>query len=219
MMYLPGTSFMCGAAYLYPGGVCLKPAASDRCAEQNPGQQPGLDVCREPKVGSQKNLRKGRPVSTQHPSGSDAELVDVIRTPEHMTNRLRTVARIALASGLAGAGISHLSWARTSFRAQVPGWVPGDADTIVLLSGVVEIALGASLAVVRSKRMGWLVGAFFVAVFPGNISQLVNHKDAFGLDSDTRRALRLLFQPVLVVWALWSTAEAPTATEIRTPGP
>lgn len=119
---------------------------------------------------------------------------------------LRTVARYALAAFLIAAGIGHLSWARTSFRAQVPGWVPGDADTIVLVSGVVEIALGTSLAVTKSKWVGWTVGAFFVAVFPGNISQYINRVDAFGLDSDTRRAVRLIFQPILVAWAIWSTA-------------
>jgi uncharacterized membrane protein len=141
------------------------------------------------------------------PGTSNAVRFEVAQDPEHPNHRLRTIARYALAAVLTGAGISHLSWARTSFRAQVPGWVPGDTDTIVLLSGAVEIALGTSLAVVRSKRMGWLVGAFFVAVFPGNVAQLVGQKDAFGLDSDTRRAVRLLFQPVLVGWALWSTAK------------
>ncbi len=119
----------------------------------------------------------------------------------------RNVARYALAAALVGAGVSHLSWAKTAFRAQVPGWVPGDIDTIVLVSGVVEIALGTLLAVVRSKRMGWVVGAFFVAVFPGNIAQLMHHRNAFGLDTDTRRVVRLFFQPVLVAWAVWSTAE------------
>ncbi len=80
-------------------------------------------------------------------------------------------------------------------------------NTVVLLSGVVEIGLGTALAAVRSKRMGWLVGGFFVAVFPGNISQYVNHTNAFGLDTDVRRAVRLIFQPALVAWAIWSTAD------------
>jgi uncharacterized membrane protein len=125
-----------------------------------------------------------------------------------MSRRVRLVARLVLAVLLAGAGIAHLSWARTSFRAQVPGWMPGDVDTIVVLSGIVEIALGVSLAFVKSKRMGWVVGAFFVAVFPGNIAQFLDQKDAFGLNSDASRAVRLLVQPVLVAWALWSTSEA-----------
>jgi uncharacterized membrane protein len=120
---------------------------------------------------------------------------------------LRTVARYVLAAFLVAAGIAHLAWARTTFRAQVPEWVPGDPDFIVLLSGVVEIALGISLAIIRSKWMGWIVGAFFIAVFPGNIHQYVNHINAFGLDSDTSRAVRLAFQPILVAWAIWSTAD------------
>ena len=135
------------------------------------------------------------------------------RTPmnEHRAtnpiDRVRGVARYALAALLVFAGLSHLLWARTSFRAQVPGWVPGEVDSVVLISGALEIALGIALLLVRSRWTGWIVGAFFLAVFPGNISQFVEHKDAFGLDSDTRRGIRLLFQPVLVGWAIWSTAE------------
>ena len=50
-----------------------------------------------------------------------------------------------------------------------------------------------------------MVAAFFVAIFPGNVAQYLNHADAFGLDTDTKRFVRLFFQPVLVAWALWST--------------
>lgn len=122
-------------------------------------------------------------------------------------HKLQTVARCVLGVFLIGAGISHLSWARNSFQAQVPDWVPVDPDAVVLLSGVAEIGLGLALLGVRSKWTGWVVGAFFVAVFPGNISQFVHHRNAFGLNTDTRRAVRLLFQPVLVAWAVWSTSE------------
>jgi uncharacterized membrane protein len=54
-------------------------------------------------------------------------------------------------------------------------------------------------------QVGWVVAAFFVAVFWGNISQYVNHVDALGLDSDRARLIRLFFQPLLVMWALGST--------------
>ena len=123
--------------------------------------------------------------------------------------RLRGVGRIALAALLITAGIGHLTWARSSFRAQVPKWVPLDVDTVVVLSGFVEIALGVALLGPRSRRkqVGLVVAGFFIAVFPGNISQLVTHTDAFGLDTDTKRAIRLLFQPLLVWWAIWSTRE------------
>jgi uncharacterized membrane protein len=89
----------------------------------------------------------------------------------------------------------------------VPDWVPLDADLVVVLSGLVEIALGIALvALVRHRVLvGWVAAAFFVAIFPGNISQFVDGDDAFGLESDTARAVRLVFQPLLVVWALWST--------------
>ena len=123
------------------------------------------------------------------------------------TGTARTVARVLLGVALAYAGVAHLTFSRDSFLAQVPDWVPLGADAVVVLSGIVEIALGASLLFLRRHRtlVGWVVAAFFVAVFPGNISQFVDGDAAFGLDSDLARGVRLLFQPLLVVWALWCT--------------
>lgn len=121
---------------------------------------------------------------------------------------VRTLGRLALGAFLATAGTAHLTSARQEFRAQVPPWIPLDADAVVVVSGIVEIALGAALLVTPRRYrplVGWVAAAFFVAIFPGNISQYVTGTDAFGLDSDTARAVRLLFQPVLVLWALWST--------------
>jgi uncharacterized membrane protein len=119
----------------------------------------------------------------------------------------RTVGRIGLGAVLLFAGISHLTVAREEFRAQVPEWLPLDEDFVVLASGAVEIAIGGALVALPKQRVavGLIAAAFFVAIFPGNISQLVTRTDAFGLNSDSSRAIRLLFQPVLVLWALWST--------------
>jgi len=119
----------------------------------------------------------------------------------------RTIARILLGATLLFAGTSHLTFAREAFRAQVPTWLPLDVDFVVVASGIVEIVLGLALIVLYRYRVwvGWLVAAFFVAIFPGNISQLVTHTDSFGLNTDAARAVRLVFQPLLVVWALWST--------------
>jgi uncharacterized membrane protein len=119
----------------------------------------------------------------------------------------RTIARILLGAALLFAGISHLSTARETFVAQVPAWVPLDADFVVVASGVVEIILGLALIVLPRHKaiVGLVVALFFIAIFPGNISQLVTHTDAFGLDNDAARIIRLFFQPILVVWALWST--------------
>jgi uncharacterized membrane protein len=92
------------------------------------------------------------------------------------------------------------------FQAQVPTWLPFSPDFVVLASGVVEISLGLALiSLQRRREVGIATALFFIAIFPGNISQFVNHIDAFGLDSDRARAIRLLFQPLLVIWALWST--------------
>jgi uncharacterized membrane protein len=124
-----------------------------------------------------------------------------------MTSPARTAGRIALGSALLFAGTSHLTFAREEFAAQVPPWIPVDTDAVVVGSGLVELALGGALVALPKQRVavGWVVAAFFVAIFPGNISQLVTRTDAFGLDSDRARAVRLVFQPLLVVWALWST--------------
>jgi uncharacterized membrane protein len=123
------------------------------------------------------------------------------------TSTAQNIGRWALGGMLIVAGTSHLTWNRKAFLAQVPTWIPMDADTVVLASGVVEILLGLSLLILRKRRVavGWIVAAFFVAIFPGNISQLMTHTDSFGLDTDAKRAGRLVFQPLLVVWSLWST--------------
>jgi len=120
--------------------------------------------------------------------------------------RSQNVARLVLGGIMTFAGISHLTTAREEFRAQVPAWMPIDDDLVVVGSGVIEIALGASmLALPRHRRItGLALAAFFVAIFPGNIAQYVEGTDAFGLDTDTKRLIRLLGQPVLVVAALWA---------------
>jgi uncharacterized membrane protein len=119
----------------------------------------------------------------------------------------RRVSQVALGAFLLSAGVSHLTVSRLEFQAQVPTWLPLDPDFVVISSGIVEILLGLALITLWRfrKRVGLVVALFFVAIFPGNINQFVNGIDAFGLNSDSARAVRLLFQPVLVLWALWST--------------
>jgi len=122
-------------------------------------------------------------------------------------SRTQTAFRLLLGAALVLAGLSHLSSSRSEFLAQVPDWLPVDADLVVVVSGIVEILIGAALLVAVKYRVivGLVAAAFFVAIFPGNVAQLMQGTDAFGLNSDTSRAVRLLFQPVLVGWALWST--------------
>jgi uncharacterized membrane protein len=120
----------------------------------------------------------------------------------------RTVARWGLGAALIVAGTGHLTVQREEFQAQVPSWFPADEDAVVVASGIVEILLGTAL-IAAGRRQAPMVGVvaagFFVVIFPGNIAQFVEHVDAFGLDTDAKRFARLFFQPLLVVWALWST--------------
>ena len=124
---------------------------------------------------------------------------------------IKSLAQIALGAFLLSAGISHLDSNRTEFLAQVPTWLPLNADFVVVASGLVEITLGTLLittALVFKKyrrQVGLITGLFFILIFPGNINQYVNQIDAFGLDTDTKRLIRLFFQPPLVIWALWSS--------------
>jgi uncharacterized membrane protein len=119
----------------------------------------------------------------------------------------QNIFRILLALFMIYAGFSHLTFNRIDFQAQVPDWVPLSKDLVVILSGIVEIGLGLTLLLWKKQRanIGWALALFFILVFPGNVSQYLEGRDAFGaLNSDGARLIRLLFQPVLIAWALWS---------------
>ena len=121
-------------------------------------------------------------------------------------HRVRIFAQVLLGAALIYTGVLHLTTSRLEFQAQVPNWIPLSADFVVLASGVVEITLGLLLSSLqRRAAVGIATALFFFAIFPGNISQYMNKVDAFGLDSDRARLIRLFFQPLLVLWALWST--------------
>ncbi|WES64862.1 hypothetical protein P0L94_02040 [Microbacter sp. GSS18] len=124
---------------------------------------------------------------------------------------MRNVARWVLGLAMVFAGVSHLFWARREFQAQVPDWAAEKTglgkDAVVVASGVVEVMLGGALVALPASRsrVGAILAAFFIAVFPGNIEQYTQRRDGFGLDTDRKRLVRLFFQPVLVAWAWWST--------------
>ena len=124
---------------------------------------------------------------------------------------IKKLLQFSLGAFLTSAGISHLGSNRTEFLAQVPTCLPLNGDFVVVTSGIVEIALGVSLITTTfiftqyRKQVGIVVAIFFILIFPGNINQYVNKIDAFGLDSDQKRLIRLFFQPPLVIWALWSS--------------
>jgi glutathione peroxidase-family protein/uncharacterized membrane protein len=126
------------------------------------------------------------------------------------TSFIQNVLRFLLGAFMTLAGVGHLTVQRQEFLAQVPRWLPsspGFMDFVVLSSGVVEIALGLAMMLwsKQKQKVGLVLAIFFVLIFPGNVSQYTNGIDAFGLDTDTKRLVRLFFQPVLILWALWST--------------
>lgn len=122
------------------------------------------------------------------------------------TDPLRTVGRVLLGVFLLVAGTGHFV-APDEFLAQVPPVLPWPLFW-VYASGVVELALGLALLALPRWRVhvGWATAVFFVLIFPGNVAQAVTGTPAFGLDNDAARIVRLFFQPVLVLWALWATA-------------
>ncbi|WP_224744439.1 hypothetical protein [Chryseoglobus sp. 28M-23] len=140
------------------------------------------------------------------PPASTAPTDPVTRRPSGASWPQR-LARWLLGAALLLAGLGHLTVGREEFLAQVPPWLPLDGDIVVVASGIVEIALGLALLVLGRWRVpvGWLVALFFLAIFPGNIAQFTEGRDGFGLTNDVARGIRLLFQPLLVAWALWST--------------
>lgn len=126
------------------------------------------------------------------------------------TSRTQNIFRVILGLMMVLPGVGHLTFQRKEFLAQVPSWLPDNPaflDFVVVASGIMEILLGlAMIFLVKHKvKVGIALALFYVLVFPGNISQYTNGIDAFGLDTDRKRLIRLFFQPVLILWALWST--------------
>jgi len=124
---------------------------------------------------------------------------------------IKTLLQILLGAFLLSAGVSHIGSNRIAFQAQVPTWLPLDPDFVVVASGLVEITLAVLLittALILKKYrplVGLVAAVFFILIFPGNINQYANQINAFGLDTDTKRLIRLFFQPPLVIWTIWST--------------
>ena len=123
------------------------------------------------------------------------------------TSTTQNVARILLGLFMISAAIGHFTLQREAFQAQVPNWVPMSKDSVVFLSGVVEISLGLGMIFWAGQkvRIGIALALFYVLIFPGNIAQYINGTDAFGLNTDGARLIRLFFQPILILAALWST--------------
>lgn len=123
------------------------------------------------------------------------------------TTKVQKGFRILLGVMMFIAGIGHLTFQRVEFQAQVPNWIPLSKDIVVIASGIVEITFGLLMVffVKKQVKIGIALAIFYLLIFPGNIAQYTNEINAFNLDTDRKRLIRLFFQPILILWALWST--------------
>jgi uncharacterized membrane protein len=113
----------------------------------------------------------------------------------------RSARRLALF--LAGSGVLHFLVPKF-YDPMIPTQLPGPARSWTLGSGIVEIAVGAAVAVPRTRRLGAL-GALgvFVGVFPANVKMALDAK-AKPEPKPVQAALlaRLPLQLPMIAWAL-----------------
>ena len=117
----------------------------------------------------------------------------------------RRAARLGMATAMVFAGVAH--WLMpTPFVQHLPPWVPA-AEALVLVTGVVEIGLGAALLLRQPwrRRAGLALAAYLVGVFPANVYVAGAGIDGEGQPGGWYPWLRLPFQVLFVAWALWST--------------
>ena len=104
------------------------------------------------------------------------------------------------------AGVNH--FLRPDFYVSiVPPYLPWPF-TLVVISGVCEIALGTLLLVPRfTVPAAWGLIALLIAVFPANLHMAL-HADLYPKVSPIGLWIRLPIQGVLIVWAYWFTRKS-----------
>ena len=142
-------------------------------------------------------------------------------TPERL-DRVHSLSRYALAAVYAPFGLLHMR-AAAAFLPIMPPGIPYPR-TVVVLTGVCELAGAVGLLVPRTRRAaGVALALYAVCVFPANLYHALAHRHVPPLpDSWWYHGPRLLFQPVFVWWALfaggvtdWPWRRAPAATGVR----
>ena len=117
----------------------------------------------------------------------------------------RRAALLGMATAMVFAGAAH--WLMpTPFVQHLPPWVPA-AKALVLVTGVIEVGLGAALLLRQPwrRRAGLALAAYLVAVFPANVYVAVADVAVDGQPGGWYPWLRLPFQVLFIAWALWST--------------
>ena len=123
----------------------------------------------------------------------------------------RALVRWLLALFYVAAGVAHLAIPQP-FLLITPGWVPLPRE-VVLLTGVAELAGAAGLLQPWSpglrRAAGWGLAAYALCVWPANFNHMqIDLARADGGAGLTYHVPRLLFQPVLI-WLAWWTSREP----------
>jgi uncharacterized membrane protein len=128
----------------------------------------------------------------------------------HQPPRQET-SRWILAGSMITVGVLH--FARSSQFVQIVPLALPHPLLLVYISGIFEIIGGVGLLIPRvSDAAAWGLIILFVAVFPANINQAVNHIAIEGVpDNPTLYWLRLPLQAVLIAWA-WRYTRKPEIT-------
>jgi uncharacterized membrane protein len=116
----------------------------------------------------------------------------------------RIVLRWVLALAYLIAGVAHIA-IPAPFLKITPAWVPFPAD-IILLTGICEIAGAAALLTPRLRWWaGVMLAAYALCVYPANIKHAWDQVlVAEQMHSLWYHIPRLLFQPVIIWWALFT---------------
>jgi uncharacterized membrane protein len=132
----------------------------------------------------------------------------------------RIVLRWVLALAYLIAGVAHIA-IPAPFLKITPAWVPFPAD-IILLTGICEIAGAAALLTPRLRWWaGVMLAAYALCVYPANIKHAWDQVlVAEQMHSLWYHIPRLLFQPVIIWWALFTgeVTSWPFAAKRPTPG-
>jgi uncharacterized membrane protein len=116
----------------------------------------------------------------------------------------RTCMRWGMAVALWLAGIDHFA-SPERYVAMMPAFVPLPYQ-VALFTGACEIAGGIGLVVPQLRRLaGIMLAIYFCAVFPANIKNAVEGLTVEGLPAAAWYYwVRLLFQPLVIWWALYA---------------
>ena len=119
---------------------------------------------------------------------------------------LRRIFRYLLAVFFVLAGANHF-WNPSFYLQIMPPYLPWHGE-LVFISGICEILGGIGVLFPQPLRRiaGWGLVALLIAIFPANLHMAMNDVPMPGRPPNpTLNWLRLPFQLVFILWALWCT--------------